>query len=362
MVQPLEIGFGLQRRELVDLVHHEVPGLPIRRYPPAAAEESRNGEPLGQMLVRMPIVVLGNGVPGDVERQEHGGFPSSGSMSMFHGCDVRGVSRCSRFDTSCRQGVARSTCRAPAQDRSTASHYPAAGHFERRCCRALPRRRAPSRGGALARDFRLGRHGPGSSSDSCHPRWQASTGIASGMPSCTMSRSVPQKTFFSDTVTVSVPGKRIVEPVRVADALVRHQLQVLATERVTGARREIRKRHPVGAADLRIQMVDLAGEAVRREPLDHRVGVQERAIDALRRRSQHSVKSDGAGSHGVGPFRRPDDPDTDAGGNGATPSRARPARGRSSRPEHPSDKPDLAFFETASRVRGLLREMVDENA
>ena len=56
---------------------------------------------------------------------------------------------------------------------------------------------------------------------------------------------------------------------------------------------EIRERHLVGAADLGIQVVNLAGESVWWKPFGHCVGIQERPIDSLRRRTEHAVKPDG---------------------------------------------------------------------
>src|SRR5574340_133127 len=57
---------------------------------------------------------------------------------------------------------------------------------------------------------------------------------------------------------------RIVKLVRIADALVWYQLKIFAAERVTLARGEVGERHLVSPADLRIQVVNLCGEAVRR--------------------------------------------------------------------------------------------------
>src|SRR5882762_9733713 len=58
---------------------------------------------------------------------------------------------------------------------------------------------------------------------------------------------------------------------------------------------EVRERHLVSAADFRVHLMDLAGEAVRRQPFGHRVRVEKRAIDALRRGMQHSVHSNRVG-------------------------------------------------------------------
>src|SRR5262249_41292676 len=61
---------------------------------------------------------------------------------------------------------------------------------------------------------------------------------------------------------------------------------------------EVRERHPISAADARIHLVDLADEAVRREPLRHRIGIKERPIHTLGRRAQYAVKPDGIGRIG----------------------------------------------------------------
>ena len=101
--------------------------------------------------------------------------------------------------------------------------------------------------------------------------------MTSGRPSCTTFNSVPQETLFKEIVVLISPGQvRIVEPVRVANAFVRHQFEIFSAERVTAAGAEIRERHLVGATDFRVQVVNLAGESVRRKPLGHRVRVEER--------------------------------------------------------------------------------------
>src|SRR6185295_5793633 len=99
---------------------------------------------------------------------------------------------------------------------------------------------------------------------------------------------------------------RIVERVGVANALIRHELEIRPVEGVTGARGEVREGHLVRAADLRIDVVDLAGEAVRRKPFGHGVGIEERAIEPLRGGPEHSMKPNGAGGH-VAPFADGDD-------------------------------------------------------
>src|SRR5262249_28874110 len=63
------------------------------------------------------------------------------------------------------------------------------------------------------------------------------------------------------------PGKvRILERVRMANAFVGHQLEISSAERVALAGREVREGHPVCPADLGIDVMNLASEAVRRKP------------------------------------------------------------------------------------------------
>ena len=53
---------------------------------------------------------------------------------------------------------------------------------------------------------------------------------------------------------------------------------------------EICERHLVGAADLRVQMVNLAREAVRWKPLGHRIRIKKRSIDLFGLRTNHAVE------------------------------------------------------------------------
>src|ERR1043165_560300 len=85
------------------------------------------------------------------------------------------------------------------------------------------------------------------------------------------------------------------------DPFERRELTIRASERVTVARREVRERHSVGAVNLDVHMVHFASVAVWREPLGHRVRVQECAIDALGFGTEHAVQPDGACGH----FRLP---------------------------------------------------------
>lgn len=83
----------------------------------------------------------------------------------------------------------------------------------------------------------------------------------------------------------------IVERIRVAYPLVRRQFQVGASERVALAGREISEGHLVGAADLGVEVMNLGGEAVGRQPLDHRVPIEESAVEFLGCRAKHAVQS-----------------------------------------------------------------------
>lgn len=62
---------------------------------------------------------------------------------------------------------------------------------------------------------------------------------------------------------------------------------------------EVRERHPEGATDLAVEMVDFAGESVWWKPFAHGVGVEKRAIHFFRSRTKDAVKADGIGrGHG----------------------------------------------------------------
>jgi hypothetical protein len=56
---------------------------------------------------------------------------------------------------------------------------------------------------------------------------------------------------------------------------------------------EISERHLVGAADFRVQVMDLARESIRRKPLGQCVRIEERPINSLRCRPEHTVEPDG---------------------------------------------------------------------
>jgi hypothetical protein len=89
----------------------------------------------------------------------------------------------------------------------------------------------------------------------------------------------------------------IVELVRVAQALARHELQVLAAEGMAAVRGEVAERHPEGAADPGLKVMDGAGEAVGRQPLRQRVRFDEGAVDLLGLGREDAVQANGVG-HG----------------------------------------------------------------
>jgi hypothetical protein len=67
---------------------------------------------------------------------------------------------------------------------------------------------------------------------------------------------------------------------------------------VSVACREIDEGHLERAADPGIQMMDLAGKAVRRKPLRHRFRIEESTIYALRIDTEHAKEPYGASGHG----------------------------------------------------------------
>src|SRR2546429_2552858 len=62
---------------------------------------------------------------------------------------------------------------------------------------------------------------------------------------------------------------------------------------MTRVRGEIRKRHPECAANLRLEMVNLAGEAVGRQPLGHGFRIEEGAKDLLRLGGEDAMQTNG---------------------------------------------------------------------
>ena len=58
IVQPLQVRRGSKRRDFSDLVQNEVSGLSAGCDPPTSAEKPGNGQSLGEVLMRMPVVML----------------------------------------------------------------------------------------------------------------------------------------------------------------------------------------------------------------------------------------------------------------------------------------------------------------
>src|SRR5512143_955326 len=85
---------------------------------------------------------------------------------------------------------------------------------------------------------------------------------------------------------------RVVKYVRVANAFVGYEFKIFSTEGVAVPRAEIRERHLVGTVDPGIELMNLAGEPIRRKPLGHCIGIQERPIDSLGSSTKYSVKPD----------------------------------------------------------------------
>jgi hypothetical protein len=79
----------------------------------------------------------------------------------------------------------------------------------------------------------------------------------------------------------------------VAYPFVWYQLEILSTERVAVAGGEIGERHLVSAADLGVEVMNLARESVWRKPFAHCTCVKERSVNSLCRRLEHTVKFDG---------------------------------------------------------------------
>src|SRR5262249_24327676 len=80
---------------------------------------------------------------------------------------------------------------------------------------------------------------------------------------------------------------RVGESVRLANTLMRDQLEIPSAEGVTLPGAKVRERHLIGAADLGVEVMDLPGESVRWKPLGHRVRIEKRSIDALGCRTDH---------------------------------------------------------------------------
>ena len=98
---------------------------------------------------------------------------------------------------------------------------------------------------------------------------------------------------------------RIVELVRVADAFVGNQFEIASAEGVDLAGREVRERHLEGAPDLGVHVMYLSRESVRRKPLAHGIGIEERAIHFFGGRTKDAVKTNGMGGHDICNFTIP---------------------------------------------------------
>jgi len=89
----------------------------------------------------------------------------------------------------------------------------------------------------------------------------------------------------------------IVKFVRVANAFVRRQFDIRSAEGMALARREVRKRHFISAANFGVHLMNPAGESVWRKPFGHRVWIKKGAINFLRRCPEHSVEMDRVCGH-----------------------------------------------------------------
>ena len=90
---------------------------------------------------------------------------------------------------------------------------------------------------------------------------------------------------------------RIIELVGVTDQLVQDQFEILATERMPVAGREIAKGHPEVAAHPRLHVVNRAGEAEVRKPLRQGIGFKEGAIELLGLGLENAVEANAALRH-----------------------------------------------------------------
>src|SRR5207253_1062557 len=84
---------------------------------------------------------------------------------------------------------------------------------------------------------------------------------------------------------------RVIEFVGVANPFVRSQFNVRPAEGMTLARREIRERHFVSAANLGVNLVHLSGESVWRKPFGHRVRIEKGLVNFFGCRSVNAVVS-----------------------------------------------------------------------
>jgi hypothetical protein len=87
----------------------------------------------------------------------------------------------------------------------------------------------------------------------------------------------------------------------------RHELFVGSAKGMAFGGGKIREGHFEMPADLGVQVMDLAGESIGRQPLGQSVGIQEGSIDFFRRGAQHAMQTHGIGvgfAHGLICFYR----------------------------------------------------------
>src|SRR5690606_16898517 len=96
---------------------------------------------------------------------------------------------------------------------------------------------------------------------------------------------------------------QIIETIRVANAGVRHELNIFTTEGVSRTRTEIGEAHAACAADAHVSVMRCRSEAIGRQPFHLRCRIEEGAIDAFRVGSENAVQGNCA-RHGVSPFEK----------------------------------------------------------
>ena len=84
---------------------------------------------------------------------------------------------------------------------------------------------------------------------------------------------------------------RVLQSVRIADALVGNQFLERLAERMAGAGGKIGERHEVATPTTASISCTLPVNPWRQHPLAHGIGIQEGAIDAVGRRAQHAVQA-----------------------------------------------------------------------
>ena len=84
--------------------------------------------------------------------------------------------------------------------------------------------------------------------------------------------------------------------------LVELQLKILVAKRVAVACAEIRKRHFIGATNPGREVVNFAGETMRRQPFDHRIRLEKLPIGFFQAGTQHAMQSNRVCRHQLFPF------------------------------------------------------------